>query len=58
MYFQVLNGVQSLIVPVLVILQTRVDRQQRNNQQSYNSIDAQTLEEVTSCLHGFIDSSG
>lgn len=43
-----MNGVQTLVVPVLVILQNRVDHQQRNNQQQsgYNSVDAQFLEEV------------
>ncbi len=37
---------QTLVVPVLVILQTRVDHQQRNHQHGYSGIDAQTLEEV------------
>lgn len=36
---------QTFIVPVLVILQNRVDHQQRN-QNGYNGLDAQTLEEV------------
>ena len=41
-----MSGVQSLIVPVLVILQKRVDQPQRNNQQAFASVDAQVLEEV------------
>ena len=41
-----MSGVQSLIVPVLVILQNRVDQPQRNNQQSFGGVDAQVLEEV------------
>ena len=45
-YPQVVNRVQTLIVPVLVILQNRVDAQQRNHQQAHVGIDAQTLEEV------------
>lgn len=44
-FFKVINGVQTFIVPVLVILQNRVDHQQRN-QNGYNGLDAQTLEEV------------
>ena len=41
-----MNGVQTLIVPVLVILQNRVDHPQRNQQQSFGGVDAQVLEEV------------
>ena len=39
-----MNGVQTLIVPVLMILQNRVDHQQRN--QAFGGVDAQVLEEV------------
>ena len=39
-----MKGVQILIVPVLIILQARVDK--GSTQQNYAGIDAQTLEEV------------
>ena len=46
-FLQVVNGVQMLVVPVLIILQARVDKSQSSSQQqNYSGLDAQTLEEV------------